>query len=96
MREVPIAEAKNTLTALIHQAEGGEPVHLTRRGKPVAVILSEAEFAKLKMAAHAYADFWQAIQEMRASPEFTPVDWAPEEIASWRDLGPDREFSWQD
>ena len=40
MKEIPIAEAKNSFARLVHQAEQGEPVHLTRRGKTVAVILS--------------------------------------------------------
>ena len=34
--EVSIAKAKNNLTELIRAVEGGEPVIITRRGKPVA------------------------------------------------------------
>ena len=36
---VSLAEAKATLGALIDQAEAGESVHITRRGKPVARIV---------------------------------------------------------
>jgi prevent-host-death family protein len=36
MDEVTVAEAKAHLSALIERAEGGEPVRITRRGKPVA------------------------------------------------------------
>ena len=39
MTEVSIAEARDTLTRLIQRAEAGEPVHITRRGKPVAVLV---------------------------------------------------------
>lgn len=37
---ISIAEAKNQLPALIHRAEAGEAVTITRRGKPVAVVVS--------------------------------------------------------
>ena len=40
MSKISIADAKNTLTKLIHEAEQGTAVHITRRGKPVAVLLT--------------------------------------------------------
>ena len=48
MSQVSIAEAKNTLTHLIHEAERGEAIHITRHGKLVAVLLSEEAYAQLK------------------------------------------------
>lgn len=45
---VSIAHAKNHLPALIHAVENGEPVHLTRRGTPVAVLVSAEEFSRLR------------------------------------------------
>lgn len=39
-----IAAAKNTLPQLVHQVELGEPVVLTRRGRPVAVLQSYAQY----------------------------------------------------
>ena len=71
MAETSIAEAKNQLTRLIHQAERGDTVHITRRGRPVAVLLSEAEYARLSRGA-ARPTFWEAIQAMRADPDFEP------------------------
>jgi prevent-host-death family protein len=47
MRRVSVAEAKNTLPALLHEAEGA-PVEIVRRGKPVAVILSRATYDRLR------------------------------------------------
>ena len=47
MTETSIAEAKNQLTRLIYQAECGQAVHMTRCGRAVAVLLSEAEYARL-------------------------------------------------
>ena len=40
MKSVNIAEAKTHLSALVEQAASGEPVRITRRGKPVAQITS--------------------------------------------------------
>ncbi len=38
MLEVPVSEAKSTLTALVREAEKGNDVLLTRNGRPVARI----------------------------------------------------------
>ncbi|THF64028.1 type II toxin-antitoxin system Phd/YefM family antitoxin [Pseudothauera nasutitermitis] len=45
---ISIADAKNRLPALIHQAEAGEAVTISRRGKAVAVVLSVDEYARLQ------------------------------------------------
>jgi prevent-host-death family protein len=42
-----IAEAKNNLSGLVHAAEQGYPVRLTRRGKPVAVLISTEQYERL-------------------------------------------------
>jgi prevent-host-death family protein len=39
MRTVSIAEAKAHLSKLVEQAEAGDPVCITRRGKPVAQLV---------------------------------------------------------
>jgi prevent-host-death family protein len=41
--EVPVKEAKNRLSELLHLAEAGETVVLTRHGKPVADIVPHQE-----------------------------------------------------
>ena len=40
MHEVGVFEAKNRLTALLDEVEGGGEVLITRRGKPVARLVS--------------------------------------------------------
>ena len=45
---VSIAEAKARFADLVHQAEAGQVVRISRRGKPVAVLLSLAEFEQLQ------------------------------------------------
>jgi len=84
MTESSISEAKKQLTRLIYEAESGKPVHITRRGKPVAVLLSENEYTRLRQVRE-HHNFWDLILEMRSDPEFKAVDWTPEEITSWRD-----------
>ena len=42
MRSVNLAEAKAHLSRLVEQARGGEPICITRRGKPVAQIVAVA------------------------------------------------------
>jgi len=93
MSETSIAEAKTQLTRLIHQVEQGEAVHITRRGKPVAVLLSEDEYARLRQGQE-QRNFGDLIAEMRSNPGFEPVDWSKEDVDSWRDRRPAREFEW--
>lgn len=47
MKTSTIADAKNNLSHLIHQLEFEEPIHLTRYGKPVAVMMSESQYQAL-------------------------------------------------
>jgi len=47
MKTSSIADAKNNLSHLIQEIETGDPVHLTRYGKPVAVIISEHQYQNL-------------------------------------------------
>lgn len=58
-----IAEAKNQLPAVIHEAEAGEPIEITRHGKAVAVVMSMAEYARLRGER---PDLWAAYQAWRA------------------------------
>ena len=47
MKRVTIAEAKQTLPALVHEAERQGEIELTRRGKPVAYLLSAERHARI-------------------------------------------------
>lgn len=42
-----IAEARNDLASIVHDVEGASAVELTRRGRPVAVLLSVEEYRRL-------------------------------------------------
>ncbi len=94
MHGISVAEAKAHLTRLLHQVEAGEAVHITRHGHAVAVLLSEAEYERLRKTAQT-RNFWEQIQEMRADPAFEGVELSPEEVANWRHKESGREFSWE-
>jgi prevent-host-death family protein len=52
IRNVPkrysIAEARSNLPSIVDQAEAGQEIELTRRGKPVAVVVSLRELERLR------------------------------------------------
>jgi len=55
-----IARARDELARLVHRVERRDPVVLTRRGKPVAVLVSYTQYERLlrgKGFARAIADF---------------------------------------
>src|SRR5688500_16236289 len=58
-----VAEARAALPAIIDEVAAGSEVELTRRGKPVAVVVSRQEYDRLRAAkpkfAEAYAHFLQ-------------------------------------
>ena len=61
-KQFSIAEAKNRLPSIIHYIEKGPYVELTRRGKPVAVLLSIREYERLSRN---YTGFWNALSVFR-------------------------------
>lgn len=56
MREIGAFEAKNTLGALLDLVEHGEEVVITRRGKPVARLVSEPRVIDREKARRAVAN----------------------------------------
>ena len=95
MPEISVAEARNTLAQLIHKAESGEVVRISRRGKPVAVLVSKEEYERLE-AGVSKKDFWQAVEDWRAQAGFDWPELTPDEVDRWRDRRPEPEFSWPD
>lgn len=60
--QISIAEAKNKLPSIIHYVEKGPNIQLTRRGKPVAVLLSISEYERLSQKS---TDFRKALLKFR-------------------------------
>jgi prevent-host-death family protein len=54
-----VAEARSHLPAIIDQAESGVEVELTRRGQPVAVVVSSREFERLRGRRLHFADAYR-------------------------------------
>ncbi len=82
VKSVSVAQAKNTLTELLREVESGRPVSISRRGQGVAVLLSEAEYERLKIAGEA-ADFsaWLQNWRGRVGGEFEGI--SADEVARW-------------
>ena len=89
IRQVAIADARNQLTALIRDAEAGRAVELTRRGKPVAVLVSSAAYERLRKRPKTSP--LEAYRKWRASLDPGFEGFIDEEIASLRDRSPGRE-----
>jgi len=70
MRRVSVAEAKNTLPALLHEAESS-PVEIARRGKPVAVLLSCASYDRLRRRGDGVSS---ALERFRATHDLKELD----------------------
>lgn len=83
-----IAEARNDLPGLIHEVERGKPVNITRRGKPVAILLSVQEYERLATSRPSFA---AAHEAWKASVDFAETAVEPDHFAAVRDRSPGRD-----
>jgi len=86
-KQVPIAEAKNKLTVMIREVEAGPAIQLTRRGKPVAVLLSTREYHSL---CRRKRDLGDAIDRFRKDLEAEQIAITEDDLAGLRDRSPGR------
>jgi prevent-host-death family protein len=92
VKKYSIAEARDNFTSVVHEAEEGTKVELTRRGKPVAVLIGAEEFERMS---NKKQGFWQAYQEFRRGLELADVEIDPDEVwGDVRDPSPGRDFEW--
>ena len=89
MSDISIAEAKNRLPALLREVETGEALRITRRGRPVAVMLGVQEYESLAAAAKGRPSLNEAISRYRESACFG-WELPPEEVDEWRDTSEGR------
>jgi prevent-host-death family protein len=87
-RRYSIAEARSRLPTIIDDAEAGLEVELTRRGQPVAVVVSSREFARLRGRQQYFRDVYQQFLATHSLPD-VGVD--HEFAASTRDRTPGRD-----
>jgi antitoxin Phd len=91
-KKYSIAEAREHLPGMVHAVEAGARVELTRRGKPVAVLIGIEEYERLSEGRR---DFWEAYEEFRRKFDLAEIKIDPEEVfEGLRDPSPGREFSW--
>ena len=84
-----IAESKNRLPALIHEAENDEPIFIHRRGKPVAVLLSLETYTRLTQKRP--RSFTQAYDHFQALWQHEPdAALAEDDFDNVRDSAPGR------
>ncbi|MBX3167922.1 MAG: type II toxin-antitoxin system Phd/YefM family antitoxin [Candidatus Eremiobacteraeota bacterium] len=75
-KQYSIAAARDQLARLVHDAEEGQPVELTRRGKPVAILLAIEDYRRLQKHP---VSFSAAVEELRLEVGFgvEPEEWLP-------------------
>ena len=72
-----IADARRNLPGLIREAEQGKTVELTRRGKPVAVLIGRSEFERLAAGRRGFRD---AYDDFVTSVDVSALALNPDEI----------------
>ena len=58
-----IAQTKDNLTRLLRIVEAGDHVHITRRGRPVAVLMSVQEYRYIQQQRPSFADALRQFNE---------------------------------
>ena len=91
-RRFSIAEAKNKLPSIIHQVEKGPSVKLTRRGEPVAVLLSVHEYERLDQKSRG---FWNALMTFRQVIRGRAVQITDSDFEDLRDSSSGREVQFE-
>ena len=87
LKRYSIAEARDRLARIAHDAEKGESVELTRRGKPVAVLISVHDYQRLNGVAEltGKGGFWEALCRFRREHNLEALDIGPEIFPGPRD-----------
>ena len=64
-----VAEARAQLPSILVQAEAGEAIELTRRGQPVAVVLSHEAFERLRYPRPSFGEAYRSLDLVGADEE---------------------------
>jgi prevent-host-death family protein len=89
-QQYSIADARTSLPTIVDQAEAGQRVELTRRGKPVAVVVSLREFERLRGDRPRFSD---AYRNFLAKYSLKEVGFDDDFAASTGDKGTGRKVS---
>lgn len=87
IKQYSIAEARHNLTSIVYELEQMPFVELTRRHKPVAVLLSIEAFNRLQAKERG---FFEALKEFRNKHDLKDLGISSETFSNLRDPSPGR------
>ena len=88
--KVSVAEARQNFARLIKRAEQGKAIEITRRGEPVAVLISASEYLALTGDR---PSFMEAAWRVRERLDVESLGIRGDEFEDLRDASPGREVS---
>lgn len=88
-KQYSIAEARHNLASIVHDVEQASPVALTRRGKPIAMLISIREYQRLVTGKKSFWSTYLSFQEQFDLPALH-ID--PGIYERLRDQSPGRDF----
>ena len=91
MPRYSIAEARNHFAEIVHDLKHVSRVEVTRRGRPVAILISVEEFEMLRAG---NSTFTSAYEAFRNTYDLTKAEIEPEAFANLRDPSLGRELNW--
>jgi antitoxin Phd len=83
-----IAEARDRFASLVHDVETTPAIALTRRGKPVAVLMSFDQYQRLSGG---QPGFWEPYVKFRETFDLDQIGIGDDVFAGLRDLSPGRD-----
>jgi prevent-host-death family protein len=92
-RRYSMADARTNLPTIVDQAEAGQKVELTRRGKPVAVVLSLRELQRLRGDRPRFREVYEEFLKKYSLEDVGLNDEFAEFAASIREKGTGRKVS---
>ncbi len=88
--KVSVAEARQHFARLIKRAQQGKTIEITRRGEPVAVLLSATEYSAIMGERSSFIDAMRQVRERLGVDELEIGD---AEFEGLRERSPGREIS---
>jgi cellobiose PTS system EIIB component len=88
-QQYSIEQIPVNINKIIQEVEQGQPIEITQEGKQIAVIISTAEYERLK---NKTLSFWESIERFREEYNIEAAEINPDEIfAGVRDKSPGQE-----
>ncbi len=91
MPRYSIAEARDRFAEIVHDLKHVSRVEVTRRGQPVAILISVEEFEMLRSGNVTFASAYEAF---RSKFDLAREGIEPSVFEGLRDRSPGREMSW--